>query len=134
LCRGHLNIDRMLEFWKKIIIDAKNADIKRLLLTGEMGWANSNVPGHEQLVPYEDALEHMLEQYPWVTVVCQYPVYQISGVTVYDNLRNHTHSAAGKTGDVFWLLSDFTSSIIPFSGSPHNVFSGFKAVCTPILG
>ena len=47
--------------------------------------------GCEQLVPYEAALDAMLEVTPWVSVICQYPVYQFSGSTVYDNLCVHTH-------------------------------------------
>ncbi len=91
-CRnGFFNIDQMLEFWKDKFIEAKNEGVEKLLLTGEMGWANCNIIGHDQLVPYEAALDHMLESYPWVTAVCQYPVYQISGVTVFDNLSCHTH-------------------------------------------
>ncbi len=88
---GFFNIDQMLEFWKERFSEAKKAGIENLLLTGEMGWANGNIIGHEQLVPYEAALDNMLELYPWVTAVCQYPVYQISGATVFDNLSCHTH-------------------------------------------
>jgi len=81
----------MLEFWKTQFVEAKNDGVERMLLTGEMGWANCNIAGHELLLPYEAALDNMLELYPWVTAVCQYPVYQISGVTVFDNLSCHTH-------------------------------------------
>lgn len=88
---GYFNTDDMLAFWKEIIHNAEQKGVSKLLLTGEMGWANSNLPGHEQLLPYESALDCMLESYPWVTVVCQYPVYQISGSTVFDNLCVHTH-------------------------------------------
>lgn len=88
---GFFDTGRMLEFWGQIIAEAKQDGIERLLLTGEMGWANTNLPGHEQLIPYEAALDNMLELFPGVSVVCQYPVYQISGVTVYDNLCVHTH-------------------------------------------
>jgi excisionase family DNA binding protein len=88
---GFFNTARMLEFWRNMAADAKADGIKKLLFTGEMGWANTDVPGHEQLVSYEAELDHMLEFNPWITVVCQYPVYQISGVTVYDNLCVHTH-------------------------------------------
>jgi excisionase family DNA binding protein len=88
---GYFNAARMLEFWRIIAAEAKADGIKKLLLTGEMGWANTNLPGHEQLISYEAELDQMMEFYPWITVVCQYPVYQISGVTVYDNLCVHTH-------------------------------------------
>jgi excisionase family DNA binding protein len=88
---GFFNASRMLEFWRNIAAEAKADGIKKLLLTGEMGWANTNLPGHEQLISYEAELDQMLEFHPWITVVCQYPVYQISGVTVYDNLCVHTH-------------------------------------------
>ena len=88
---GHFSTDRMLSFWQKIIARHKISGAKRLLLTGEMGWASSGVSGCEQLVPYEAALDAMLEATPWVTVICQYPVYQFSGSTVFDNLCVHTH-------------------------------------------
>jgi excisionase family DNA binding protein len=88
---GFFNAARMLEFWRNIAVEAKADGIKKLLLTGEMGWASTNLPGHEQLISYEAELDQMLEFHPWITVVCQYPVYQISGVTVYDNLCVHTH-------------------------------------------
>lgn len=88
---GHFSTDRMLSFWQAIIARQKASGAKRLLLTGEMGWASSGVVGCEQLVPYEAALDAMLEVTPWVTVICQYPVYQFSGSTVYDNLCVHTH-------------------------------------------
>ncbi len=88
---GYFTTDRMLAFWQRNAVDAQNAGVKKLLLTGEMGWATTHVKGYEQLVPYEAALDLMLERYPWVTTVCQYPVCEISGLTVYDNLYNHTH-------------------------------------------
>lgn len=88
---GVFDIEHMLTFWKKLITEAEQQGIKKLLLTGEMGWVNNNIPGREQLIPYEAALDYMLESYPWVTVICQYPIYQISGVTVFDTLCSHSH-------------------------------------------
>ena len=88
---GYFSTDRMLTFWQEIIDRHKASGTKHLLLSGEMGWASSGVMGCEQLVPYEAALDAMLEMTPWITVVCQYPVYQFSGSTVYDNLCIHTH-------------------------------------------
>ena len=88
---GHFSTDRMLSFWQNIIARHGASGTRRLLLTGEMGWASSGVMGCEQLVPYEAALDAMLEVTPWVTVICQYPVYQFSGSTVFDNLCIHTH-------------------------------------------
>jgi excisionase family DNA binding protein len=88
---GHFSTDRMLAFWQDIINRHQAAGTRQLLLTGEMGWASSGVLGCEQLVPYEAALDAMLEATPWVSVICQYPVYQFSGSTVFDNLCIHTH-------------------------------------------
>ncbi|WP_293750860.1 MEDS domain-containing protein [uncultured Paraglaciecola sp.] len=84
------DIDRMLNFWKEIIKDATKGGIKKLLLTGEMGWASSGAKGCELLIPYEEALDNFLQGHAWVTVVCQYPVHQFSGSIVYDNLCIHT--------------------------------------------
>lgn len=88
---GYFNTDKMLEFWKDQFDAAKVAGIDKLMLTGEMGWADISIPGYEQLNAYEEALDHMLELYPWVTAVCQYPVYQFSGIAVFDNLCVHSH-------------------------------------------
>ena len=88
---GYFSTDRMLSFWQNIIDRHNISGTKRLFLTGEMGWASSGVQGCEQLVPYEAALDAMLEVTLWVSVICQYPVYQFSGSTVYDNLCIHTH-------------------------------------------
>jgi excisionase family DNA binding protein len=91
LLDGEFDIDQMLNFWKEIIKDAAEGGIKKLLLTGEMGWASSGAKGGELLIPYEKALDEFLQDYAWVTVVCQYPVHQFSGSIVYDNLCVHTH-------------------------------------------
>ena len=88
---GYFSTERMLSFWQKIITRHNAEGVKSLLLTGEMGWASSGATGCEQLVPYEATLDAMLEATPWVTVICQYPVYQFSGSTVFDNLCVHTH-------------------------------------------
>ncbi|MGR8935016.1 MAG: MEDS domain-containing protein [Gammaproteobacteria bacterium] len=91
LLDGFFNTERQLAFWRKIIDGNRARGTRNLLLTGEMGWASSGAKGCDQLVPYEAVLDQVLEAYPWVTVVCQYPIYQFSGATVFDNLRVHTH-------------------------------------------
>jgi excisionase family DNA binding protein len=88
---GFFNTDRQLAYWRRIVEESLALGTRNLLLTGEMGWASTGAMGCDQLVPYEAALDHVLEAYPWITVVCQYPVYQFSGATVFDNLLVHTH-------------------------------------------
>lgn len=91
LQEGYFNTERQLAFWQQIIDENRSIGTQNLLLTGEMGWASSGAFGCDQLVPYEAALDQVLEAYPWVTVVCQYPIYQFSGATIFDNLLVHTH-------------------------------------------
>lgn len=88
---GFFNTERQLAFWQQIIDESLALGTQNLLLTGEMGWASTGALGCDQLVPYEAALDQVLEAYPWITVVCQYPIYQFSGATVFDNLLVHTH-------------------------------------------
>lgn len=88
---GFFNTERQLAYWAQIVEENIALGTRNLLLTGEMGWASSGAMGCDQLVPYEAALDQVLESYPWITVVCQYPIYQFSGATVFDNLLVHTH-------------------------------------------
>lgn len=88
---GFFDTERQLAFWQQIIDENLAQGMQNLLLTGEMGWASTGAFGCDQLVPYEAALDQVLETYPWITVVCQYPIYQFSGATVFDNLLVHTH-------------------------------------------
>jgi len=54
-----------------------------------MGWANSELPGCELLSPYESEPEEILQDFPSVTVVCQYPPRQFSGEMIFDSVCIH---------------------------------------------
>lgn len=85
----YFDTQRMLDFWAEIISANQRIGAERLLLTGEMGWALTDYPGTEQLISYEAALEEMLVDYPWVTVVCQYDLNAFPATSVFDSLCVH---------------------------------------------
>ena len=79
----------MLNFWKVIIEEFQNKNIHRLLLTGEMDWATLGAPGSNQLIFYEKELDQFLQNYPSVTVVCQYSLIDCPATVIFDSIRLH---------------------------------------------
>jgi hypothetical protein len=86
---GVFQVERMLNFWKNIILNCKAIRTKRLLITGEMTWAINGAPGSELLLDYELALDEMASNYPWLTLLCQYDLNHFSAATVFDTLTVH---------------------------------------------
>lgn len=86
---GHFDSRRMLDFWTHVIAAAERDGIKRLLLSGEMAWSTRGAPGSEALVPYENELDDLLRDYPWVTTVCQYDLSAFSAETMFRALCTH---------------------------------------------
>jgi len=86
---GYFDKDRMLDSLAEIIKQARKDGIESLFLSGEMGWANSGLPGCELLSSYERELEEMLPDFPSVTVVCQYPLREFYGGTIFDSMCIH---------------------------------------------
>nr|BBD49882.1 DNA binding protein containing MEthanogen/methylotroph, DcmR Sensory domain (MEDS) [Alteromonadaceae bacterium PE-TB08W] len=76
-------------FWKSIISNCEALGVERLLITGEMNWATSEAPGTELLLQYEQALDDIAAQYPWLTLLCQYDLTRFSAATVFDTLLIH---------------------------------------------
>jgi excisionase family DNA binding protein len=86
---GYFDQARMLDFWAEKIDQAQKDGIDTLFFSGEMGWSNSGLPGCELLSPYESELEEILRNFPSVTVVCQYPLQEFSGETIFDSVCIH---------------------------------------------
>ncbi len=86
---GYFDKERMLDSLAEIIKQARKDGIDSLFLSGEMGWVNSGLPGCELLASYESELEEMLRNFPSVTVVCQYPLRELSGGIIFDSMCIH---------------------------------------------
>ena len=89
LKNDHFDRSRMLDFWNKVIVAAKCDGVERLLLSGEMIWSTRGAPGSEELILYEAELDQMLQQYDWVTVVCQYDLRAFSAEVLFQSLCTH---------------------------------------------
>ena len=96
LRQGHFNPRRMLKFWESSIRKAEKQGVERMFLTGEMGWASRALPGCELLLPYERELDQVLHRFPSVTVLCQYPLINFSGATIFESLRIHPGVQLGR--------------------------------------
>jgi DNA-binding CsgD family transcriptional regulator len=57
-------------------------------VTGEMSWALRGVPGAEQLVEYESAINPLVSECPF-TVICQYDTELFDGETLFEILSVH---------------------------------------------
>ncbi len=79
LLPGKFNAQWMLEFLEMTIQAALEAGHRRILMTGELT-SIQGAPGVEEMVFYESMLNPLIDQYPAVTIVCQYdlPIQQYS--------------------------------------------------------
>ena len=68
--QGHFNVERMLLTARDERDRALAEGYPALSLTGEMGWVDASLPGHERLAEYERRLAELLDT-PLVTL-CQY--------------------------------------------------------------
>ena len=85
---GHFITQRMLDFWRDLYIDGKKAGFSNLRGSGEMTWSVISIPGSEQLVEYEAALNDLFSLYP-ITVICQYDANKFDGGTILNILKVH---------------------------------------------
>jgi hypothetical protein len=85
---GYFDQAWMLDFWAEKIDQARKDSIDTLFFSGEMSWAIER-PSCELLSPYESELKKILRDFPSVTVVCQYPLQEFSGETIFDSICIH---------------------------------------------
>lgn len=90
LAEGNFQVERTLNFWKDIIGNCETMGTKRLFITGEMNWASKDAPGSEHLIDYESALDSIVSEYNWITILCQYDLNAFSATTIVDTLSMHT--------------------------------------------
>lgn len=69
---GAFSADAMLAFVRQSIIEMKAEGFAAPLITGEMDWYFSMSPGVEEIHEYERRLNLLLDEFPQVTIVCQY--------------------------------------------------------------
>jgi excisionase family DNA binding protein len=89
LLPGRFEAQRMLDFLEMTIQAALETGHKRMLLTGEMTWSLPATPGSEEMMKYEELLNPMVDEYPAVTIVCQYDLKSFDGVAILDALLTH---------------------------------------------
>jgi hypothetical protein len=71
LPNGRFDKDAMLPFWEAAAKEAIASGYTALRATGDLGWALSDVPGSEDVIAYERALEDHYRRLP-VMVLCRY--------------------------------------------------------------
>lgn len=71
---GSFSADSMLAFVRQAIIGMKSEGFTAPLITGEMDWYFSMAPGVEEIHEYERRLNLLLDEFPEVTIVCQYDI------------------------------------------------------------
>ncbi|MDE2253275.1 MAG: MEDS domain-containing protein [Betaproteobacteria bacterium] len=82
---------RMIEFMDAAIQEHIRLGFGAMLIAGEMSWYLSGADGVQEMIPYEDALNSMLLQYPDVTIVCQYDINRLSAEVNLGAICSHTH-------------------------------------------
>ncbi len=88
LLPGKFNAQWMLEFLEMTIQAAHEAGHKRILMTGELT-SIQGAPGVEEMAHYESMLNPLIDQYPAVTIVCQYDLKRFTGDVILDALMTH---------------------------------------------
>ena len=89
LLPGRFEAQRMLDFLEMTIQAALEVGHKRILMTGEMTWSLPATPGSEEMMKYEELLNPMVDEYPGVTIVCQYDLKSFDGIAILDALLTH---------------------------------------------
>ena len=71
---GNFSADAMVAFVRQMIIRTTSEGFPTHLITGEMDWYFSRAPGVEEIHEYERRLNFLQDEFPEVTIVCQYDV------------------------------------------------------------
>ena len=95
LLTGRFDAQRMLAFMEAAILGALAAGYNRVFLTGEMTWSLPDAPGAEGMMRYEALLNPLVDQYPAVTIVCQYDLRRFDGPSVLDALLTQPKHICG---------------------------------------
>ena len=86
---GRFSTSEMLDFWQESVGAALGSGpFSFSRSVGEMTWALRDVPGVDELMGYESALNRFLPQYPQV-ILCLYDLHRFSGEVLVDLLKTH---------------------------------------------
>jgi AcrR family transcriptional regulator len=92
---GAFQTDVMLDFWERTVSAAVSDDgFPFVRIVGEMCWALRDVPGVDELVPYEAQVNRFAIRYPQV-LLCLYDLDQFSGDIILGVLKTHPKVLAG---------------------------------------
>jgi excisionase family DNA binding protein len=89
LKNGNFSADAMVAFVRQMIIRTSSRGFPTLLITGEMDWYLSRAPGVEEIHEYERRLNFLQDEFPEVTIVCQYDVSRFEIETVIEACCSH---------------------------------------------
>jgi hypothetical protein len=93
---GVFRTEAMLDFWGQSATEAFDKEGYGFArLAGEMTWALRDLPGVDELVGYESALNRFLPRYPQV-VLCLYDLDHFSGEILVDILKTHPKVLMGQ--------------------------------------
>jgi excisionase family DNA binding protein len=89
LRQGVFSADFMISFMRLVMVRLRADGFAKHLVTGEMDWFFSGTPGVEEMHAYERRLNVLLDEYPDVTIVCQYDVTRFDGEGVLQACSSH---------------------------------------------
>jgi excisionase family DNA binding protein len=89
LRQGVFSADFMISFMRLIMVRLRADGFQKHLVTGEMDWYFTGIPGAEEIHAYERRLNKLLDEYPEVTIVCQYDVTRFDGEGVLQACCSH---------------------------------------------
>jgi hypothetical protein len=82
--------DRMASLLKDVLDEAKKGAHPYVRTLGEMSWALRNLPGTDDLVEYEAAVNELCTTYD-CTLACAYDINKFHGQVIADALSTHSH-------------------------------------------
>jgi excisionase family DNA binding protein len=89
LRQGVFSADFMISFMRLVMVRLAADGFRKHLLTGEMDWFFTATPGVEEIHAYERRLNKLLDEYPDVTIVCQYDITKFDGEGVLQACGSH---------------------------------------------
>ncbi|MGD0640910.1 MAG: MEDS domain-containing protein [Roseiarcus sp.] len=89
LRQGVFSADFMISFMRLVMVRLAADGFRKHLVTGEMDWFFSGTPGVEEIHTYERRLNKLFDEYPDVTIVCQYDITKFDGEGVLQACASH---------------------------------------------
>lgn len=89
LQQGAFSADFMISFIRRTLVQLAAEGYQKHLLTGEMDWFFTDTPGVEEIHAYEHRLNALLDEFPAVTIVCQYDISRFDGENLLKACMSH---------------------------------------------